>query len=169
MVRVWFPARNHTLTWLSFPCQCDSGRCFALVAVDDFHITLGGSDAFVCHVTLNGTDVGTGCGLQSSVCSAVWVESNVLGDSCRTDPFLHRLLCPAPFQTFEHDSFFPWAIPDQFQGFIAYRDDVLSLGLLRDGMYTFPSGSKINDFLPAKGEYIAESQTGQALKEGSGF
>lgn len=88
-------------------------------------------------------------------------------NSCRTDPFLHRLLRPAPFQTFEHKTFFLGTVPDQFQGFIAYRDDVFRLGLLGDGMDTFSSSCKVNDFLPAKGKYIAEPQTGQARKEGS--
>ncbi len=61
------------------------------------------------------------------------------------------------------------AVADQFQGFIAYRDDVLGLSLLGDGMDTFPSGSEVDDFFPAKGKNIAEPQTGQTRKEGSGL
>ena len=62
------------------------------------------------------------------------MESYVFGNSCGTDPFLHRLLCPAPFQAFEHKTFFLGTVPDQFQSFIAYRDDVFRLGLLGDGI-----------------------------------
>ena len=95
------------------------------------------------------------------------MECDVFDDPGRTDPFLHRLLCPAPFQTFEHKTFFLGTISDQFQGFIAYRDDIFRLGLLGDGMDTFPSGSEVDDFFPAKGKNIAKSQTGQTRKEGS--
>ena len=98
------------------------------------------------------------CGMSGKLC---------FGNSCGTDPFLHRLLRPAPLQAFEHKTFFLRTVPDQFQSFIAYRDDVFRLGLLGDGMDTFSSGCKVNDFLPAKGKYIAEPQTGQARKEGS--
>ena len=95
------------------------------------------------------------------------MECDLLGDSSRTDPFLHRLLRPAPLQAFEYKTFFLGTVPDQFQSFIAYRDDVFRLCLLGDGMDTFSSSCKVNDFLPAKGKYIAEPQTGQARKEGS--
>ena len=55
----------------------------------------------------------------------------------------------------------------QYWPAFAYRDDVFRLGLLGDGMDTFSSGCKVNDFLPAEGKYIAEPQTGQTRKEGS--
>ena len=88
------------------------------------------------------------------------MECDVLGDSGRSDPFLHRLLRPAPFQTFEYQTGLFWTIAYQFQCFIAY---------LGDGMDTFSSGSEVDDFFPAKGKNIAESQTGQTRKEGSGL
>ena len=97
------------------------------------------------------------------------MECDVLGDSGRTDPFLHRLLGPAPFQTFENQSCLFRAVAYQSQRFIANRDDVLCLGLLCDGVDTFPSSSKVHDFFPAKGKHIAEPQTGQTRKEGSGL
>lgn len=95
------------------------------------------------------------------------MECDVFDDPGRTDPFLHRLLCPAPFQTFEYQTGLFRTVAYQFQCFIAYRDDVLGLGLLGDGMDTFPSGSEVDDFFPAKGKNIAKSQTGQTRKEGS--
>ena len=55
----------------ALPCQCDSGGCFALVAVHDFHVALGGGDALVRHVALNGADISAGCCLKGSVCPAV--------------------------------------------------------------------------------------------------
>ena len=97
------------------------------------------------------------------------MECDVFDDPGRTDPFLHRLLRPAPFQTFEYQTGLFRTVADQFQGFIAYRDDVLGLSLLGDGMDTFPSGSEVDDFFPAKGKNIAEPQTGQTRKEGSGL
>ena len=89
------------------------------------------------------------------------MECDVFDDSGRTDPFLHRPLRPAPFQTFEYQTGLFRAVAYQFQCFIAYRDDVLGLGFLSDGMDTFSSGSEVDDFLPAKGKNIAEPQAGQ--------
>ena len=97
------------------------------------------------------------------------MESDVLRDFGRTDPFFHRMLCPASFQPFENQSCLFRDVAYQSQRFIADRDDVLCLGLLCDGVDTFPSSSKVNDFFPAKRKYIAEPQAGQARKEGSGF
>ena len=95
------------------------------------------------------------------------MECDVFDDPGRTDPFLHRLLCLAPFQTFEHQTVFFRTVAYQFQCFIAYRDDVFGLGLLGDGMDTFPSSSGVDDFFLAKGKNSAEPQTGQTRKEGS--
>ena len=97
------------------------------------------------------------------------MESYVLRDSGRTNPFFHRMLCPASFQTFENQTCLFRAVAYQSQRFIADRDDVLCLGLLCDGVDTFPSSSKVNDFFPAKGKHITETQAGQARKEGSSF
>jgi hypothetical protein len=97
------------------------------------------------------------------------MESYVFRDSGRTNPFLHRMLCPAPFQPFENQSGLFRAVTYQSQRFIAYRDDVLCLGLLRNGVDTFSSGGKVNDFFPAKGKHITEPQAGQTRKEGSSF
>ena len=87
------------------------------------------------------------------------MECDIFCDSGRTDPFLHRLLSPAPFQTFEYQTGLFRTVAYQFQCFIAYRDDVLGLGLLCDGMDTFSSGSEVDDFLPAKGKNIAAEST----------
>ena len=46
------------------------------------------------------------------------VECDVFDDPGRTDPFLHRLLCPAPFQTFEHQTVFFRTVAYQFQCFM---------------------------------------------------
>ena len=72
-------AKNHTLTdknrhesvRSALSCQCDSGGRLTLVAVDYFHVALGGSDAFVCHVALDGTDISTRCSLKGCVCPAI--------------------------------------------------------------------------------------------------
>ena len=93
------------------------------------------------------------------------MESDVFRDSGRTNPFLHRMLCPTPFQPFENKSCLFRAVAYQSQCFIAYRDDVLCLGLLRDGMDAFSSGGKVNDFLLAKRKHITEPQAGQTRKD----
>ena len=62
---------RHESVGSTLSCQCDSGGRLTLVAVYNFHVALGGSDAFVRHVALDGTDVSTGCGLKGRVCPAV--------------------------------------------------------------------------------------------------
>lgn len=84
------------------------------------------------------------------------VESDVFRDSGRTNPFFHRMLCPTPFQPFENQSCLFRTVTYQSQRFIAYRNDVLCLCFLRDGMDAFSSGGKVNDFFPAKGKHIAK-------------
>jgi len=46
---------------------------------------LGGGDAFVSHVALDGTDVSTGCGLKGRVCPAESVESDRLRKEKQTE------------------------------------------------------------------------------------
>ena len=93
------------------------------------------------------------------------MECDIFCDSGRTDPFLHRLLRPAPFQTFEYQTGLFRAVAYQFQCFIAYRNDVLGLGLLGCGMDTFSSVREVDYFLPAKGQNITEPQAGLSRKE----
>lgn len=64
-----------------FPFQGNLVARIALVCVNGLHVSLRGGDTFVCHVTLDGADVGTGCGLKSGVCPAVRMESDVFVDS----------------------------------------------------------------------------------------
>lgn len=76
------------------------------------------------------------------------VESDVFRDSGRTNPFFHRYLRPTAHKPLEYQTFLFRIIANQSQSFFTDGNDVFRLVLLRNDVYTFPTGRIVHDVFP---------------------